>query len=76
MSKWLNNLREKLADEQYKGSFVDYVLPSSEESDRKIAICKSCEFYKIKSQTCQICGCFLPIKTKIAFFKCPKNKWL
>lgn len=75
MTKWLKSIRTKLSDEQYKESFVEYVLPSTPESDKKINICYTCEYYKTKSQTCQICGCFLPIKTKISLFKCPKNKW-
>lgn len=75
MKKWLETLTEKFADDQYRGSFVNYILPDTNESISKMNICLNCENFNPKNKTCKICGCYLPIKTKISFFECPKNKW-
>lgn len=46
-----------------------------DEADRRYNICKECEFFIKKTRQCNICKCFMPIKTKISITKCPKNKW-
>ena len=45
--------------------------------EERLNICKEC---KHSNQTqfgemCNICGCFLQVKTKIPFFHCPISKW-
>lgn len=37
-------------------------------------ICKACDKLTIAS-TCQLCGCFMPSKTRSTTAKCPDNKW-
>jgi len=32
-------------------------------------------FLFIKKDKCSVCGCYLKIKTKLDFEKCPLNKW-
>jgi|ERR1051326_4596749 hypothetical protein len=46
---------------------------SSEESDRRLAICQSCEFFT--GTTCLKCGCITKFKTKLATEHCPIQKW-
>lgn len=49
------------------------------EARRKI--CNACEHLKKKylmvfnEDSCDICKCSVNKKTKLAFTKCPKNKW-
>jgi hypothetical protein len=43
--------------------------------ESRLEICKACpEFLKPTSQ-CKKCGCFMPLKTKLAEAVCPINKW-
>lgn len=41
--------------------------------DSRLAICGTCDQYKIN--ICGQCGCFMPIKAKIKAVGCPINKW-
>ena len=47
-------------------------------ADLRIAICKSCEYLKGKYNRCALCNCFMELKTKVPFARCPHNppKWL
>lgn len=38
-------------------------------------ICKACEYFRPKSETCKKCGCFMKLKTKLENAKCPVGKW-
>ncbi len=49
------------------------VLVSDLERDRRMEICKTCEFFNGK--TCLKCGCVARWKTKLATEKCPVDKW-
>lgn len=40
----------------------------------RMDICKECVFFT-KQKFCKVCGCFMPIKTRIPFMKCPMKKW-
>jgi len=50
------------------------VAPRSVHNDRT-TICESCDRYRADSQTCEICGCYMPLKTTMANMKCPIDKW-
>jgi len=43
--------------------------------NKRLNICLNCEFLLKESNTCEICGCFIKIKTKSNKAKCPKNFW-
>ena len=43
-------------------------------SKEKMEICNNCERLS-KARFCKICGCFMPIKTRVPFLRCPLNKW-
>ena len=52
--------------------------PPKEQKDIKdirMDICKTCDFFRPKTQTCQKCGCFMKAKSTIANAKCPVGKW-
>jgi hypothetical protein len=41
----------------------------------RYGICKSCEQFNDTFKKCQVCHCFMPLKTQFKMFKCPKGKW-
>lgn len=84
-------LREKYKDKTnilFKlRSFIDHLkknfliflktkklLSSKKVTDFRYSICESCPYFT-KLKTCQVCGCFLPSKTKLIYAKCPLGKW-
>lgn len=52
-------------------------LVTKREAARRMDICSSCDERTIKGDTmmCQVCGCFLGLKTKLATEACPEGKW-
>jgi hypothetical protein len=40
----------------------------------RIEICKNCEDLSAV-KTCKHCGCFMPIKLRFKWMKCPIGKW-
>ena len=48
--------------------------PKKSFYQKRMEICQLCEHITDK-KTCKICGCFLPLKTKIRSFGCPIDKW-
>jgi len=46
-----------------------------EISNTRLEICKTCEWFRPKSQTCKKCGCFMRLKTTLEHAKCPIGKW-
>ena len=45
-------------------------------ANERIEICKNCDRFNAQAQTCELCGCFMPIKTTMANMKCPIDKWV
>jgi len=54
------------------------------EAKRRIEICESCDFFNFSLRTCDKCGCFMDIKTKmyldldangISIDGCREKKW-
>jgi hypothetical protein len=57
----------------------------------RMAVCKKCKFFQADTQTCgkpytggevtyygkpfKLCGCVMPIKTRLSFASCPLGKW-
>jgi hypothetical protein len=58
-----------------------------ELSNKRIAICESCRHFRKKTRTCgtavvgnkvgskRTCGCFMDVKTKLTFSRCPFSYW-
>tara|TARA_R110001592_G_scaffold108424_1_gene302976 strand:- start:785 stop:1189 length:405 start_codon:yes stop_codon:yes gene_type:complete len=51
-----------------------FFVPNEIYEDR-IAICKSCVYYKKLLGNCSICKCFMKIKARIAPMECPQKYW-
>ena len=51
------------------------VAPRSVHNER-MEICKGCDRFDANKQTCELCGCFMPIKTCLANMRCPLDLWV
>jgi len=49
-------------------------LASEEDREIRVNLCKSCEKLNTLS-FCQICHCYMPLKTYIKTQQCPLGKW-
>lgn len=51
--------------------------PRSNEDvvEQRLAICRSCEFFRPRVEQCKKCGCFMKLKTKLERAHCPIHKW-
>ena len=51
--------------------------PRSQEGlvNSRLEICRACEFFRPKTETCRKCGCFMKLKTMLENAKCPVGKW-
>lgn len=50
------------------------LAPRSVAADR-METCKACDHYKNDTTQCDICLCFMPIKTSFSNVECPLDKW-
>lgn len=52
---------------------------SSEEienlSKKRLDICNICPKYLSKIGTCDVCGCYMPSKSRVRDAQCPENFW-
>ena len=46
-----------------------------EIAESRLEICRSCEFYRKKTNQCKKCGCFMKLKTQLEHARCPIGKW-
>ena len=51
--------------------------PRSQEDlvNSRLKICRGCEYFRPKTETCRKCGCFMKLKTTLENAKCPIGKW-
>ena len=47
----------------------------TEQSERRLEICRSCPFYDPKWHKCTECGCWMDAKVRFEWAECPKDKW-
>ena len=43
--------------------------------EHRIGICRTCEYFRPKTETCKKCGCFMKLKTRLERASCPIGKW-
>lgn len=48
-------------------------IVSQEEQNKRLEICKTCEYFK--NNRCDLCGCYMNLKSKLETSHCPINKW-
>jgi hypothetical protein len=50
-------------------------IEDKEVINKRMEICRSCDFFIPLTQQCKKCGCIMTFKTKLAGAGCPINKW-
>lgn len=48
---------------------------TEELKNKRMEICRNCEFFISLTQQCKKCGCIMPAKTTLAEAFCPIHKW-
>ena len=61
-------------DWEYRHNRDSAIVCSTEERNKRIEVCKSCELLT-PQKLCSKCMCFMPLKTWLKFSKCPEGKW-
>jgi hypothetical protein len=56
--------------EEFKG----YLVADPDVAYSRLQICLGCEHLQ-KHTRCDKCGCFMKVKTKLTYAKCPIGKW-
>ena len=44
-------------------------------SEQRMTLCKGCPFFAHSVSICNVCGCYMPAKTKVLEASCPEEKW-
>jgi len=76
----MNKLQEKMkqvkaaANELWEKNFAKYKV-SDEIQKERLNICLDCKHLKPTINQCQLCGCFMNMKTWMPDQKCPIDKW-
>lgn len=66
------NLRD-IAVKLMKGELP--ALAEGELAQERIKMCQECMHFRRLAHQCDLCGCFLDLKTKLLEATCPINKW-
>lgn len=77
------NLKKKvmtLASSLTEWAAAGFKVVGQEEFDRRLAVCKSCEFWDKEGMAgtgkCTKCGCSTQAKLRLSTASCPEKKWL
>lgn len=71
MSNIISNFSNSLYNHMQSG----FKQVDTKTKDKRLEVCKTCEFYEDSLIRCKQCGCFLLIKTGWASEDCPLQKW-
>lgn len=55
------------------GGFIP--LSPEELAAERIKVCEECPHFKKLARQCELCSCFMDLKTKILEAQCPINTW-
>lgn len=64
-----------LADSNSAEQELEFLLNKETRSQERFAICQTCPELSPKLNMCSQCNCFMQIKTRIFWAKCPLSKW-
>lgn len=46
------------------------------KQEYRMWVCENhCDKYMPKNKTCEVCGCYMPVKTAVPYVQCPLKKW-
>jgi len=50
-------------------------IPPAELAQKRLSICRGCEYFEAHYSRCSKCGCIMPVKVRLPKMKCPVGKW-
>ena len=50
-------------------------MADGELATERLKVCHDCPQYRKMTHQCDLCGCFLDLKTKLLEASCPADKW-
>jgi hypothetical protein len=53
----------------------DSIVSTDEVYKSRIEICQTCDHFNKTTVTCNKCGCFMKLKTRLVSAHCPIDKW-
>lgn len=51
------------------------IFTSSQEQQERLATCKACPNYDAEASKCPLCNCYMPLKVRVSWLKCPDGRW-
>ena len=52
-----------------------FILYDQDIINKRLEICKNCEFLYGSNYRCKKCKCYMKVKTKLSIASCPIGKW-
>lgn len=59
----------------FKAATTGFATVDNETQEKRLEICRGCEFFLAKESRCSKCGCFMQLKSKLESGSCPEGKW-
>jgi hypothetical protein len=76
MAKNLGSSLFKTGVDALKSGFkANAIFATAEEKERRLEICKGCDYFNHRTERCNRCGCKMRYKSGLTTAKCPLNKW-
>ncbi len=47
----------------------------SDMSKERLSVCEGCPLFDVSTGNCSECSCYMPVKCRFFFLKCPLGKW-
>jgi len=69
----LSSRGRNFAEALFVHAKAGFEIASSEKATERLNICKACDKYK--AGRCELCGCFMKVKSTWDSMKCPIGKW-
>lgn len=69
------SLTQAVKDNLQQIAMRGVLLAEEDEVNKRIEICKACEFFMRHQDRCSKCGCYMNIKARLKVSKCPVSKW-
>lgn len=69
------NLTKSIANNVKSVMSGNSLKTTTEDANRRLNICKGCEFFNSQQERCGKCGCFMAVKTYMKAERCPVGKW-
>ena len=62
-------------EQESEAAFHQMIKVPASVRDQRMDICRGCEHLNPNLNRCNLCGCFMELKTWLPGQKCPVDKW-